>query len=57
MSTVDKVNFFLDGEDISTVTNCMFLVVITNEKIKKRISFGQEAMANLTKIMEVSANT
>jgi hypothetical protein len=24
MSTVDKGNNFADGEDISTVTNCMF---------------------------------
>jgi hypothetical protein len=31
MSTVGKVNTFSDGEDISTVTNCKFLVdLITN---------------------------
>jgi hypothetical protein len=30
MSTVGKVNIFSDGEDNSTVTNCMYLVVITN---------------------------
>jgi hypothetical protein len=47
MSTVDKVNFFSDHEDISTVTKT-FLVVITNEEIKKRISWSKTAMANLT---------
>jgi hypothetical protein len=34
MSTVDKVNIFSDGEDISTVTKFTFLVVITSEEIK-----------------------
>ena len=32
MSTVERVNIFSDGEDISTVTNYKFLVVlITND--------------------------
>jgi len=32
MSTVEKVNTFSDGEDISTETNCKVLVVlITND--------------------------
>jgi len=58
MSTVKKVNIFSDGEDISTVTNCKFLVVlITNdsyssEETKKRISLSKAAMANLTKIIK-----
>jgi hypothetical protein len=51
-SNVDKLNFISDSEDISTVTNCMFLVVITNEVIKKRISWSRAATANLTKIIK-----
>jgi hypothetical protein len=63
---VEKVNIFSDGEDISTVTNHKFLVVLitngsnTNEKRKKRISLRKSAMANLTKIvkdLEDSTNT
>ena len=66
MSTVEKVNIFSDGEDISTVTNCKFLVVLitndsyTNEETKKIISLSKLAMANLTKTIkdsEVSTNT
>jgi len=66
MSTVEKVNIFSDGEDISTVTNCKFLVVLitndsyTNEETKKKISLSKLAMANLTKTIkdsEVSTNT
>jgi hypothetical protein len=57
MGTVEKVNIFSDGEDISTVTNCKFLVVLitngsyTNEDTKKRISLTKAAMANLTNIV------
>ena len=63
MSNVEKVNIFWDGEDISTVTNYKFLVVLitndsyTNEETKKRISLSKAEMANLTKItkdLEVS---
>jgi hypothetical protein len=50
MSTVEKINIFSDGEDTST--NCMYLVVITNGEIKKRISFSKAAMANLTNIIQ-----
>ena len=66
MSTAEKVNIFSNGEDISTVTNYKFLVVLitndryTYEETKKRISFSKPAMANLTKIikdLEVSTNT
>jgi len=66
MSTVEKVNIFSDGEDISTVTNCKFLVVLVtndsyrNEETKKKISLSKLAMANLTKTIkdsEVSTNT
>jgi len=31
MSTVEKVNIYSDGEDISTVTNYKFLVVLINQ--------------------------
>ena len=66
MSTVERVNIFSDGEDVSTVTNYKFLVVLitnkshTNEQTKKRISLSKQAMANLTKIikgLQVSTNT
>jgi len=66
MSTVENVQIFSDGEDIGTVTNYKFLVVLitndsyTNEETKKRISLSKPAMANLTKIikdLEVSTNT
>ena len=65
MSNVEKVNIFLDGEDISTVTNCKFLMVLitnasyTNEETKKRISSSKPAMGNLTKIrkaLEIETN-
>jgi hypothetical protein len=64
-SSVEKVNTFSDGEDISTVTNYKFFMVLntsdsyTNEETKKRISFSKPAMGNLTKIikvLEVSTN-
>jgi hypothetical protein len=43
MSSVEKLNIFSDGEDSSTVTNYKFLVVlITNEKAKKRMSFNKK---------------
>jgi hypothetical protein len=35
MSTVDKVNIISDSEDTSTVTNCMYFVVITNGEKNK----------------------
>jgi len=60
MSTVEKVTIFYDGEDICTVTNYTFMVVLitnvryTNEKTKKRISLSKPAMANLTKIIKGS---
>jgi len=66
MSTVEKVNIFSNGEDISTVTNYKSLVVLitndsyTNEETKKRINLSKPTMANLTKIikgLEVSTNT
>jgi len=66
MNNVEKVNIPSDGEDISTVTNYKFLVVLitndsyTNEEIKKRISLIKAAMANLTKVtknLKVSTNT
>ena len=66
MSTVERLNILSEGEDISTVTNYKFLVVLitndsyTNEETKKRISLSKQAMANLTKIikgLEVSTNT
>ena len=59
MSTVEKVNIFSDVEDISTVSNYKFLVVLitndsyTNEEPKKRVSLSKAAMANLTKIIKV----
>jgi hypothetical protein len=58
MSTVEKVNIFSDGEDINTVTNYKFLVILitndsyTNEETKKRISLSKPAMANLTNIIK-----
>jgi hypothetical protein len=58
ISNVEKVNIFSDGEDISTITNYKFLVVLitndsyTNEETKKRISLSKAAMANLTKIIK-----
>jgi len=66
MSTLEKVNILSNGEDISTVTNYNFFVVLitnvsyTNEETKKRISLSKPAMANLTNIisaLEVSTNT
>jgi hypothetical protein len=66
MNTVEKVNIFSDGEDISTVTNYKFLVFLitndsySNEETKKSISLSKPAMENLTKIikaLEVSTNT
>jgi hypothetical protein len=61
-STVEQVNIFSYGEDISTVTNCMFVGLITsdsytNEETKKRISLSKPAMGNLTKIIKVSTKT
>jgi hypothetical protein len=52
MSTVEKVNIFSDDEDTSKVTNCMYLAVITNGEIKKRISLSKAAMANLAYIIQ-----
>jgi hypothetical protein len=58
MSNVEKVNIFSDGEDISTVTNYKFLVVLitndsyTNEEITKRTSLIKVAMENLTRIIK-----
>ena len=46
MRTVEKVNIFSDGEDIYTVTNYKFLLVLitndsyTNEEAKKIISLS-----------------
>jgi len=66
MSTVEKVNIFTEGEDISTVNNYKFLVVLitndsyTNEENKKRISLSKPEKANLTKVIkgfEISAST
>jgi hypothetical protein len=60
MSSVGKGNNFSDDDETSTVTNCMYLVVITNGEIKKRISLSKAAMANLTitiQNLEVSTNT
>jgi hypothetical protein len=63
MSNVDKVKHFSDGEDISTVTNCKFLVVhitndsYSNEEIKKKISWSKAEMSNSIKIMDGSTNT
>jgi hypothetical protein len=53
MSIVEKVNIFSGGEDITTITNYKFLVVLitndsyTNEKTKKRISLSKVTIANL----------
>ena len=61
MSTVEKVNIFSDGEDISTITNYKFLVVLitndsyTNEETKKRISLSKPAMANWTKMIRLGS--
>jgi hypothetical protein len=58
MSNVEKVKFFSDCEDISTVTNYKFLVVLittdsySNEETKKRISLCKVATAYLTKIIK-----
>jgi len=55
---VEYVNIFSDGEDISTLTNYKFLVVLitndsfTNEETKKIISLSKQAMGNLTKIIK-----
>jgi len=44
MITLEIVNILSDGEDISTVTNCKFLMVLitnesyTNEETKKSIA-------------------
>jgi len=51
-STVETVNAFSDGEDISIVTNCKVLVVLitndsyTNEETKKRKKLSKPAMGN-----------
>ena len=58
MSNVEQVNIFSDGEDISTVTNYKFLVVLitngsyTNEETKKWICLSKAAMENLTRIIK-----
>jgi sulfur relay (sulfurtransferase) DsrF/TusC family protein len=58
MSNVENVNILSDGEDIRTVTNCKFLVVLitngsyNNEETKKRMSLSKPAMANVTKIIK-----
>jgi len=66
MSMLEKVNILSNGEDISTVPNYNFFVVLitnvryTNEETKKRISLSKPAMPILTKIiefLEVSTNT
>jgi len=59
MSILEKVNILSNGEDISTVTNYNFFVVLitnvsyTNEETKKRIRLSKPAMPNLTKIIKV----
>jgi hypothetical protein len=50
------LNTFSNGEDISTVTNNTFLVVLItndsypNEETKKRISLSKPAMTKWTKL-------
>jgi hypothetical protein len=60
MSTAENINIFSDDEVTSTVTNCMYLVVITDGEIKKKkISSSNAAMANLRNIihtLEVPTN-
>jgi hypothetical protein len=59
MSTVGKVNISSDGEDSSTIINCMFLVVLitndsyTNEENMKIIILSNSTMANLTKVVKI----
>jgi hypothetical protein len=66
MNKTEKVNIFSGGEDISTVTNYTFLVVLTtsdiysNDETKRRISLSKPGMENLTKnlkFLEVPTNT
>ena len=63
MNTVKKVKFFSDGEDISTVTNYKFLLLLitndsyTNEETNKSISLSRPAMANLTDIKDLAVST
>jgi ABC-type histidine transport system ATPase subunit len=66
MSTGEQGNILVDGEEIRTVTSYKFSgALITNDgyiydEIKRRISLGKAAMANLTKITKdsgVSTNT
>ena len=60
------LKIFSDSEDISTVTNYKFLVLLitndsyTNDEGKKRISLSKPAIVNLTKIIKIlegSTNT
>jgi len=61
MSMLEKVNILSNGEDISTVPNYNFFVVLitnvryTNEETKKRISLSKPAMANLPKIISLGS--
>jgi hypothetical protein len=66
MSTGEQANILADGEEIRIVTSYKFLgALITNngyihDVIKRRISFGQAGMAQLTNDMKdsgVSTNT